>query len=292
MSTTSVHSAQVSSQPARLAPIVIKIGGTTLEANAEADTLWATLAREHVRGPGIILVHGGGKAVDRLLARLNLPVERREGIRVTPENQIDEIVGVLNGSTNTTLVGALRRAGANAVGLSLSDGGTLACAKATRYLFDPGRVGEVVGADPTLLHTLLKSGFMPVLSSIGIDAHGRALNINADDAAAALATHLHASMLVLMTDVPGVKGSDGAIIPELTRAQIEALIASGVVSGGMIPKLRAAADVADASQSPVVILSADNPSHLAAVVSGARAGTAILPSVGSSVRTLATEPAR
>lgn len=288
MSATTPDSTPASS----LAPIVIKIGGTTLEANAAADALWKTLALQHARGPGIILVHGGGKAVDRLLARLSMPVERRDGIRITPEDQIDEIVGVLNGSTNTTLVGALRRAGANAVGLSLSDGGTLTCMKATRYSFDPGRVGEVTSADPTLLRTLLKSGFMPVLSSIGIDASGRALNINADDAAAALATHLRASMLVLMTDVPGVKGADGAIIPQLTRMQIDALITAGVVTGGMIPKLRAAADVADASGSPVVILSADNPAHLAAVVSGGTAGTTILPSVSSSSRTTVSEPAR
>jgi len=259
------------------APIVIKIGGTTLEANAAANALWFALADHHRRGPGIVLVHGGGKAVDRLLSRLNMPVERRDGIRVTPENQIDEIVGVLNGSTNTTLVGALRRAGANAVGLSLSDGGTLACRKATQYSFDPGRVGEAVGADPTLLRTLLASGYMPVLSSIALDADGKALNINADDAAAALATHLRASMLVLMTDVPGVKGADGTIIPRITREQIESLIVANVVTGGMIPKLRAAADVADASGSPVIILSGDDPSRLAAVVSGGSAGTMILP---------------
>lgn len=283
----------MSTTPARApAPIVIKIGGTTLEANAATDSLWTTLAQQHARGPGIILVHGGGKAVDRLLSRLNMPVERRDGIRITPQDQIDEIVGVLNGTTNTTLVGALRRAGANAVGLSLADGGTLTCVKASRYSFDPGRVGEVTSADPTLLHTLLHHGFMPILSSIGIDVAGRALNINADDAAAALATHLRASMLVLMTDVPGVKGSDGAIIPQLTRAQIESLISGGAVTGGMIPKLRAAADVADASGSPVVILSADNPAHLAAVVSGGAAGTMILSGVVSSSRTTVPEPAR
>lgn len=273
-----------STRSAASAPIVIKIGGTTLEANAAADALWVALAAQHRRGPGIILVHGGGKAVDRLLGRLNMPVERREGIRVTPENQIDEIVGVLNGSTNTTLVGALRRAGANAVGLSLSDGGTLTCRKATRYSFDPGRVGEVVGADPMLLRALLAAGFMPVLSSIGIDADGKALNINADDAAAALATHLRAAMLVLMTDVPGVKGADGTIIPCVNRAEIESLVATNVVTGGMIPKLRAAADVADASGSPVVILSGDDPARLAAVVSGGSAGTMIMPSASAAAK--------
>jgi acetylglutamate kinase len=257
-------------------PLIIKIGGRTLEEQSAEPRLWqaiARVARERAasgRGGasgGVVLVHGGGKAVDRLMARLNLTPQRRDGIRITPDSEIDDVAGVLAGSMNKRLVACLQRAGARAVGLCLSDGGTARCVKATRYAFDPGRVGEVTGGDPRLVRTLLDAGFVPVLSSIGIEdsasgATSPLLNINADDAAAALVPVLSASGLVLLTDVPGLKGADGAVIPRLSASDVESLIASGVVTGGMIPKARASAALARTHRVPVVILSGDDPSHL------------------------------
>jgi len=257
---------------------VIKIGGTTLEAGSPA--LWkaiASVSRE--REGGVVLVHGGGKAVDRHLERIGLSTQRREGIRITPADQIDEIVGVLAGRVNKSLVGSLNTVGARAVGLCLGDGGVVRTVKTTRFAFDPGRVGECDTAahgSASLLRLLLRERYLPVIASIGLDDAGHFLNVNADDAGAGLAAALGASALVLLTDVRGVLDGSKRIVHELTPSRIEQLIASGEVSGGMIPKVRAAAAVVTESGVPVVILSGDDGS-LAEFLAGNIVGTRIVP---------------
>ncbi|MFZ4429526.1 MAG: acetylglutamate kinase [Phycisphaerales bacterium] len=259
-------------------PIIIKIGGTTLEEQRSQPGLWksvAALARRHAGG--VILVHGGGKAVDRHLAKLGFSTERREGIRITPEDQVEQIAAVLAGSVNKSLVGSLLAAGAMPVGLCLGDGDAVPTRKATRYAFDPGRVGEMAGGgDGRLLHTLVREGFLPVLCSIGIDREGGFLNVNADDAAAGAATLLGASALVLLTDVPGVLDAEKRVIPELDAAAIESLVQRGVISGGMIPKVRAALEASSASGAPVVILDGNAPAALEAWIDAKPVGTRIL----------------
>lgn len=255
-----------SAQPARLGPVVVKVGGTLLDEpekhRATLDGIVALHADAQRRGAGVVLVHGGGVLVDRHLARLGVTTERIDGIRVTPPDVVEEIVGVLAGRVNTRLVGLLAGSGARTVGLSLGDGGLCASRKATHYRFDPGAVGEVVGGDPALVRTLLAGGFLPVVSSIGLDAHGGFLNINADDAAAAIARIVGASELVLLTDVPGVLDKGGAVIPELDGATIEALIADGTIGGGMIAKVRGALDAATRANVPVAIASWKDPSSV------------------------------
>jgi acetylglutamate kinase len=234
-------------------------------------------------------VHGGGKAVDSLLKRLNMSVERREGLRVTPDDQIALITGVLAGTVNKQLVAAINTATAThttaptpkAIGLCLGDAGLCRCVKLTRtpsgVPVDLGRVGEVASGDPRVITALLRQNFIPVISSIGIDDAGGLLNINADDAAAALASILHASRLVLLTDVTGVRAADGIVRPTLNAAQISAMIASGEISGGMIPKVRSALAVAQSTRAPVVILSGESADHLANHLAGQSVGTTILP---------------
>ncbi|MBS0191855.1 MAG: acetylglutamate kinase [Phycisphaerales bacterium] len=266
-------------------PLVIKIGGTTLENQSRELDLWRSivaLSKSHTGG--LILVHGGGKAVDRLLDRLGVKPTRVQGLRVTPEDQIPEIVGVLAGSVNKSLVGCLQRAGGRGVGLCLGDGGMLRCRKVAPIPTesgpaDLGRVGEVVieGGGAQLAGTLLSAGFIPVLCSIGLDEQGHPLNLNADDAAAGLARVLKASALVLLTDVEGIKDKSGKLIAHATPAEIERLIAAGDIYGGMIPKTRAAAKVAAETGSPVVILSGDRPEHLLAWTRGEPTGTRISP---------------
>lgn len=259
-------------------PIIIKIGGTTLEEQRSAPGLWkavADLSKRH-KG-GVVLLHGGGKAVDRHLAALGFTTERREGIRVTPENQIDQIAAILAGSVNKALVGSLLAAGAAPVGLCLGDGNAVPTRKATRYSFDPGRVGEMAGSgDGRLLTVLLQQGFLPVLSSIGIDSAGQFLNVNADDAASGVAATLKAAALVLLTDVPGVLDGQKQVIPQLDQTAVEALIAQGVISGGMIPKVRAALEASQASGAPVVILDGNSPSALASWIAAEPVGTRIV----------------
>lgn len=262
-------------------PLIVKIGGTTLEQQASQVDLWRSLvALSKSHAGGLILVHGGGKAVDRLMDRLGIKPARVQGLRVTPDDQIPEIVGVLAGSVNKSLVGCIHRAGGKGVGLCLGDGGMLACRKVAPLATetgpaDLGRVGEVVGGQAELAHILIAGGYIPVLCSIGLDEVGRPLNLNADDAAAGLARALKASALVLLTDVEGIKDKAGNLVPQATPESIERLIAGGDIYGGMIPKTRAAAKVASETGSDVVILSGDRPEHLLRWSKGEQVGTRI-----------------
>ncbi len=246
-------------------PIVVKIGGAFLDEPERHRATLDGIVELHraglARGSGVVLVHGGGILVDRHLARLDIVTERVDGIRVTPPEAVEEIVGVLAGRVNTRLVGLFARS-VPAVGLSLGDGGLCACRKATRYAFDPGAVGEITGGDPRLVQTLLGGGFLPIVSSIGLADDGSFLNINADDAAAAIASIVGASELVLLTDVAGVLDAGGAVIGELDRPRIESLIADGTISGGMTPKVRGALDAAEISGVPVTIASWRNPASV------------------------------
>lgn len=278
------------SVPRRTGPIVVKVGGAPLEDAAVAPALLEAIADLHLEhDAGIALVHGGGRAVDRQLERLGMVTERREGIRITPPDQLDQIVGVLAGTMNKRLVGELLRLNIGAVGLCLGDADAVPTRKAAGFSFDPGRVGEPIPQEPgrgvdrlNLLCTLLRERFLPVISSIGIDFQGQFLNVNADDAAAGVAQIVGAAALVLMTDVPGVLDAEKRVISELDRTRIDALIASGVISGGMVPKVRAAADVAVRSGTPVVIMSASECSDLVQIArisspGAPHPGTRILP---------------
>lgn len=262
--------------PVGIGPVVVKIGGVALEDQRGNADIWTAIANRHRNSPeGVILVHGGGRSVDRHLERLGMTTERRDGIRITPPEQAAEIAAVLAGKVNKSLVGVINAHGGNAVGLCLSDGHSLRTAKATRYPFDAGRVGEVTGGNGMLFRVLLREGYMPVVSSIGLDAQGEFLNINADDAAAALAAAVAASSLVLLTDVPGVLDGRGNLVREATRGRLEAMIASGEIRGGMMVKVRAACDTAEATGSPVTILNGNDPASVGAWARGEPIGTTI-----------------
>lgn len=262
-------------------PLVVKLGGALMDDAAAFGGVFDALGALHhslhqSRHGGLVIVHGGGKAVDRQLSRLGIVTERREGIRITPPEAVEQVTGVLAGSMNTQLMGLLLARGVPAVGLTLSDGFLAHAARCTRYAFDPGCVGELTHGDAALLTHLLGGGYLPVLSSIGVDAEGGFLNINADDAAAQLAGILQASGLLLLTDVPGVRDAEGRTIDRLTAAEAEALIASGVIHGGMITKVRGAVRAAEASGVPVVIASWSDPAALGALATGGRVGTAVV----------------
>lgn len=274
-------------QAAPTDPLVIKIGGSTLEDVDRLAPLWKAIASLS-RREQILIVHGGGKAVDALLLRLDLPVDRRHGLRVTPDNQIDLITGVLAGSVNKSLVGAINREGGRAVGICLGDGGStnssvLSHAGQVQGLgelppgqaIDLGRVGVLHGGNGELFRLLLNAGFLPIVASIALECGtGRPLNVNADDAAASLAAMLRARSLVLMTDVPGIKRRDGTVCDRLTVAELEAMIASGEITGGMVVKARAVA--AASAASPVVILSGESDEPLMKFLAGDPVGTTVV----------------
>jgi len=267
------------------APLVIKIGGSALENEVTAPSVWKAIAQIHAaRAGGVVLVHGGGQAVDRHLLRLGLASERREGIRITPPEHAEEIAAVLAGKVNKSIVGELAKFQARAVGLCLSDGMSQKVIKTKRYSFDAGRVGEVVrahGFDGALIRVLLAHHFLPVLSSIGIDDRGF-LNVNADDAAAALARELSAGALVLLTDVPGILDGNKQVVKEITPLEIETMVTAGSISGGMIVKARAAAETAVSTGVPVVILSGNDPASLADWAAGRAVGTRIVAHLGAA----------
>jgi acetylglutamate kinase len=261
-------------RPGAPAPVVIKLGGAAIDEAGPDHPLWCALADLHLELPGgVVLVHGGGAAIDRRLDALGITSERIDGVRITTPEMIDEIVGVLAGSVSSTIVGRLQRRGVPAAGLTMSAGFFARAEVTRRYAFDAGRVGDVVGGSPCVALALLGAGCMPVFSCVGLDGAGEPLNINADDAAAGAASILRASALILLTDVDGVLDASGAVVGAMTSAEVEARIASGEIRGGMIPKARSAAEIAARSNAPCVIASWKRPENLALLAAGEGLGT-------------------
>lgn len=264
------------------APVVIKLGGRALDEASSRPALWDAIATIAQEAPGgLVVVHGGGGAVDAHLAALGMTTERREGLRITPESQIDEVVAVLRGRVNTRLVGLLVARGVRAVGLGLSDGGACVCQVHRPGGVDLGRVGvaPIEAQDPgcgVFWRSMLGAGTTPIIASIGLDHAGEPLNVNADDAALAVAAHLEARALVLLTDVAGIRDADGSTVPEIDARGIEDMIRSSVIAGGMIPKARAAAQAARVSGVPVVIASWERPERLPEICAGRAGGTRVV----------------
>lgn len=215
---------------------VVKVGGRLVE-DAEGRT--ALVDRlEGMEGPWV-LVHGGGAEISRFQERLGLPVIRRDGLRVTTDEGLRVASMVLSGWVNKRIVSTLLDRGVAAIGLSGEDGALLAAERRDggRY----GEVGRVVSVDAGPLRALLAAGYAPVVSPLARGPRGRPLNVNADEAASALAVALGASELALVSDVPGVM-RDGAPLAELGPEDAEALRGSGEVSGGMALKVASALD--------------------------------------------------
>lgn len=258
-------------------PLVVKIGGAGVDEPRKAAELWRALGEaQRQLGGKLVLVHGGGRAVDAHLERLGYKTERIAGLRVTPAEQAGEIAAVLAGRVNKALVGALMAAGVSACGLCLGDGAALACEKMEIPEGDLQRVGKVTGGEGRVLQLLMGAGVMPVLCSVGLDEDGEFLNVNADDAAAGVAKVLGARGLVLLTDVEGILGADGKRIERIDGRGIEGLISEGVIRGGMMPKARAAVTAAKTSGAPTVIASFNRPEDLVRIARGETAGTVVV----------------
>lgn len=211
---------------------VIKVGGGEIEDPAWLDRFAAGVAQAR---PAVI-VHGGGRRISAWQERLGLPVVMRDGIRVTTPEVAELVQMVLCGPIRTALVRALRSQGVDAVGVAGGDG----CL--TVELQDPdrlGQVGRVTSVDRAFLSRLLERGITPVLAPVSVSPDGMAVNVNADDAAAAVANGLDAAELLFVSDIPGVMcGTER--LAAVTRADLDDLIERGVVHGGMVAKLKAA----------------------------------------------------
>jgi acetylglutamate kinase len=214
---------------------VIKLGGRTQRDPQLADTI-AAMVRA---GERLVIVHGGGDQISDLQRQMGREPQFVEGRRVTTVADLELIRMVLSGSTNKELVAALLSAGVRAVGISGEDGAMLSGAKA--FNGSLGEVGTPERIDTSLLVLLLDNGYTPVVSPVARhDETGRALNVNGDDAAAAIALALGASELVFTVDVPGVLDRGGALMGQLSSAQAEQMITERAATGGMIAKLQAA----------------------------------------------------
>lgn len=255
---------------------VIKVGGAFLDDPQQAAPLLERLG-QLAADQQVVLLHGGGNAVESLLTQLGQSSSKINGLRVTPSEQIGYVAGALAGTVNKTLCALAIQSGLNPVGLSLADGKMTTCEQLDPIL---GNVGRVIGGQVRLLKLLLKEGFLPIISSIGADRKGNLLNINADQAATAVAKLLDAD-LYLLSDVAGVLGADKRLLSRLNQTQLQRLIETGVVKDGMTVKVNAALEAANTLARPVTIASWRNPQHLFrdAKANHSASGTQILPTL-------------
>ena len=222
--------------------VVIKYGGAAMENDALKASFAVDVTLLRFIGLRPVIVHGGGPQIGQLLGRLGKQTEFVDGVRVTDEETMDVVEMVLGGQINGEIVSLIGEAGGQAIGLTGKDAGGFLRVK---KLLGPGgrdlgRVGTPERVDVSLIRTLTKDGFIPVVAPIGVDADGNTHNVNADTAAGALAEALAAEKLILLTDVEGVLDDAKQLIHQMTEAEVKRAIAAGVVKGGMIPKLECA----------------------------------------------------
>lgn len=240
---------------------VIKYGGSAMEDPELCRQVVADIEMLKLMGVRIVLVHGGGKAINAMLKRLNVPVRFKDGLRVTDDETMEAVQEVLVGHVNQQLVWALNEYGHNAVGISGADGKTL---KAEPIDPDLGRVGRIREVDTSLINTILDDGYIPVVATVGCGPDGF-YNINADVAADKIAEAMGADKLIYLTDVDGLFrdfSDEDSLVAQLTRTETHELLESGTLDGGMIPKIRSVAEALDAGVSEVVILNGTYPHSL------------------------------
>ncbi len=217
---------------------VIKYGGHAMTDEELRASFAVDVVLLKYIGLRPVVVHGGGPQIKTTLAQRGIESRFENGLRVTDDATMDVVEQVLGGTVNREIVELIERGGGRAVGLSGQEGRLLQ----VRAREGLGRVGEVVGVDPQPIRAATDAGFIPVVAPIGVDANGVTHNVNADEAAGAIARALQAEKLILLTDVEGVRDAEGALAPQLTRGDVDKLIDEGTIAGGMIPKVRCCLD--------------------------------------------------
>ena len=231
--------------------IVVKYGGAAMEDDELMRQVLGDLELLKLMGIRVVLVHGGGKAINRLLGQLQLPAEFKGGLRVTDEATMEAVQMVLVGQVNQKLVWALNEYGENAVGISGADGKTFKCRQVDPEL---GRVGKIVKVNTHLIESVLDDGYIPVIATVGSGPDGF-YNVNADVAASQVAQALHAETLVYLTDVD----DQDSLIANMTLEEAQELLFSGSLASGMIPKIRSIVEALDAGVQDVRILNGTFP---------------------------------
>ncbi len=252
--------------------LLIKIGGTLLDAPVTRRVLALQIANLARHGHHCVVVHGGGKQMTRYLEERGIASRFIDGLRVTTPETIDAVLKVLAGSVNQELVSALISAGSQAVGLTGLDANLVEAVQMDPNL---GAVGRVTKSNPALMNLLTTNGFLPVIACLAGDRDGNFYNVNGDQMAVACAAGFHAQQLIFLTDVAGVLDASGARLPSLTVSQVQELIRTGIAKGGMQAKLNAAASAIEQGIKNVHIVPGAEPEILSRILDGEAIGTRI-----------------
>ena len=241
--------------------VVVKYGGAAMEDPELMRQVVGDVELLKLMGMRVVLVHGGGKAINKLLGDLDLPVRFKNGLSVTDDATMEAVQEVLIGKVNQQLVWALNEYGHNAVGISGADGKTF---KSEQVDPELGRVGTIREVDVSLIETILEDDYIPVIASVGCGPDGF-YNINADVAAGKVAEAMHADKLIYLTDVDGLyrdRNDHETLIAQLTKSETQELLESQTLDGGMIPKIQSIYDALDAGVGQVVIINGKLPHSL------------------------------
>ncbi|MFW5693976.1 MAG: acetylglutamate kinase [Alkalispirochaeta sp.] len=265
------------SSPDEARPLIVKIGGTVA-----ADTECTALLIEELTtlGRPTVLVHGGGKTVSSMSTTLGMEPEFRDGIRITTPEEMEVVDMVLAGRVNTELVRLAHRRAVPAVGLTGADGELLVGRLLVPEDLTPSdtstRTARPHQVNPTVLRVVLAAGYLPIVATVGTGEDGYAVNINADEAAQAIAERMPGATLCYLSDIPGVLNGDGSVIHTVPPETVESLISSGIARDGMAAKLRSCAAAVNAGVPEVMIGRYLQQGDLRALVTGG---------VGTTIRT-------
>ncbi|MCQ2481257.1 MAG: acetylglutamate kinase [Clostridia bacterium] len=239
--------------------VVVKYGGNAMINEDLKQKVMEDMVLLSTIGVRVVLVHGGGPEISNLMAKLGKKSEFVDGLRVTDKETVDIVQMALAGKVNKTLVNMLQQYGAMAIGLSGMDSRLIEAEMLDEKL---GYVGEITHINTQLITDLLDKGYIPVISTLGCDTDGNTYNINGDTAAACIAGALGAEKFILMTDISGVlrdKDDPSTLIPEISAEEADELYSSGVISGGMIPKVKCCFDAINKGVKNVVIMNGTVP---------------------------------
>lgn len=244
--------------------IVVKYGGHAMVDPELARMFARDIVMLKVCGLNPIVVHGGGPQINKMLDKLAVKAEFREGLRVTDDETMSVVEMVLAGSINKAIVASIQQAGGRAIGISGKDGNLLIAERYVKEKTDPitgktvkidfGQVGEPARVNVEILHTIMKSDAIPVVAPVGVGWEGDTYNVNADTAAGAIAAATGAKRLLLLTDVAGVLDKNKQLISELKIGDVPQLVSEGTITGGMIPKIESAVSVVESGVEGVIIL--------------------------------------
>ena len=257
--------------------ITIKLGGSILEETGIRLKLLAQVTGMAARGHEVILVHGGGKSLNRRLSQMQMTSRFIDGLRVTDAETLGVAVMVLAGEVNKKIVAEMSRLGTRALGVCGADAGAVRCVRLSEIPGNPdglGFVGKPTEVDRTFFELVLGSGIVPVVSSIALGADFQLYNVNADQMASACASGTRCEALIYLTDVPGVRDENGSVLRSMGKSEILDFRARGILSGGMLPKTSSCLEAVEAGVASVYILPGASPDVLTNFEEG-REGTKI-----------------